>query len=72
MERRGCVVPGDDEVAVGAAIERLLSDDALRRRMGEAAQRRVRQQGTWAASIDAYLDTLHAAAAVTKAAPDRA
>ncbi len=68
----GCVVSGDDEVAVAAAVERLLSDDALRRRMGEAAQRRVRQQGTWAASIDAYRDTLHAAAATSKAAPDRA
>jgi phosphatidylinositol alpha-1,6-mannosyltransferase len=68
----GYVVPGDDEAAVGAAVERLLSDDALRRRMGEEAQRRVRQQGTWAESIDAYLDTLHAAAAPSKAAADRA
>jgi phosphatidyl-myo-inositol dimannoside synthase len=68
----GCVVAGDDEVAAGAAVERLLSDDALRRRMGEEAQRRVRQQGTWAASIDAYLDALHAAAAPSKAASDRA
>jgi phosphatidylinositol alpha-1,6-mannosyltransferase len=61
----GYVVPGDDAVAVGAAVERLLSDDTLRRRMGGEAQRRVRQQGTWAASIDAYLHTLHEAATVT-------
>jgi phosphatidylinositol alpha-1,6-mannosyltransferase len=68
----GYVVSGDDEVAVGAAIGRLLSDDALRRGMGEAARRRVRQQGTWAASVDAYLDALHAATPESKAAPDRA
>ena len=42
----GCVVPGDDEVAVGAAVERLLSDDACAGgRRGGA--HRVKQQGTW-------------------------
>lgn len=57
----GCVVAGDDEAAVLRGIERLLSDDAARRRMGEAAQRRVRQHGTWAACIEDFLAALKAA-----------
>ena len=63
----GCVVAGDDEAAVLRGIERLLSDDTLRKRMGEAAQRRVRQQGTWAARIDDYLAALSAAGAARHA-----
>jgi phosphatidyl-myo-inositol dimannoside synthase len=63
----GCVVAGDDEAAVVRGIERLLSDDTLRRRMGETAQRRVRQQGTWAARIDDYLAALAAADAARHA-----
>ena len=63
----GCVVAGDDETAVLRGIERLLSDDTLRKRMGEAAQRRVRQQGTWAARIDDYLAALNAAGAARHA-----
>jgi len=47
--------------------EQLLSDDAARRRMGEAAQRRVRQQGTWAACIEDFLAALKAADAARQA-----
>jgi glycosyltransferase involved in cell wall biosynthesis len=57
----GSVVAGDDEAAVLGSIERLLSEDARRRRMGEAAQRRVRQHGTWAARVDDFLAVLDAA-----------
>jgi glycosyltransferase involved in cell wall biosynthesis len=63
----GCVVAGDDGAAVLHGIERLLSDDAARRRMGEAAQRRVRQQGTWAVRIDDFLAVLDAAGAACRA-----
>jgi phosphatidylinositol alpha-1,6-mannosyltransferase len=63
----GCVVAGDDEAAVLRGIERLLADDTLRRRMGETAQRRVRQLGTWAARIDDYLAALAAANAARHA-----
>jgi len=63
----GCVVAGDDDAAVLRGIERLLSDDGLRKRMGETAQRRVRQQGTWAARIDDYLAALDAAGAARHA-----
>ena len=63
----GCVVDGDDETAVLRGIERLLSDDTLRKRMGETAQRRVRRQGTWAARIDDYLAALNAAGAARHA-----
>ncbi len=37
----GLLVPADDAAALAAAIERLLGDEALRRRLGEAASRRV-------------------------------
>jgi phosphatidyl-myo-inositol dimannoside synthase len=67
----GCVVAGDDEQAVLRGIEQLLSDDAARRRMGEAAQSRVRQHGTWATCIDAFLDALRAAHGPAHREPDR-
>ncbi len=54
----GCVVAGDDAAAVREGIERLLADDSLRRRMGDAARRRVRREGTWSARIDGFLDAL--------------
>src|SRR5262249_20949455 len=37
----GLLVPPDDPAALAGAIERLLGDPALRRRLGEAGQRRV-------------------------------
>jgi phosphatidylinositol alpha-1,6-mannosyltransferase len=62
----GCVVAGDDEAAVLHGIERLLSDDAARRRMGDAARSRVRQEGTWGARIDDFLAALEAADAARR------
>ncbi len=37
----GILVPPGDDTAIGAAIERLLSDDGLRRRMGRAGHERA-------------------------------
>lgn len=39
----GLVVPPNDTDALAAALQKLLADDSLRRRMGEAGQRRVAQ-----------------------------
>lgn len=43
----GIVVPPDDAAAVAAAIDRLLGDEELRRRLGEAGRRRVLAGYTW-------------------------
>ncbi|HEX2207642.1 MAG TPA: glycosyltransferase [Longimicrobium sp.] len=40
----GITVPPEDADALAAALNRLLGDDALRRRMGEAARERVRRE----------------------------
>src|SRR5262245_18708837 len=42
----GWVVPPEDVVALGLGLERLLGDDALRARMGEASLRRWRDRFT--------------------------
>jgi glycosyltransferase involved in cell wall biosynthesis len=43
----GLVVPPGDVRALRAALERLLGDPELRRRMGEAARRRARERFSW-------------------------
>jgi glycosyltransferase involved in cell wall biosynthesis len=46
----GMLVPPADSDALAEAIKRLLSDEVLRRRMGEAARRRVESNFTWDAA----------------------
>jgi glycosyltransferase involved in cell wall biosynthesis len=61
----GLLVPPDDVAAVVRAIDRLLADPALRRRMGEAGRRRVEEYF----AMDRYIDRV---LAVYDKATDRA
>ncbi|MDX6407884.1 MAG: glycogen synthase [Gaiellaceae bacterium] len=51
----GVVVPARDPVALRAALQRLLGDPELRRRLGAAARRRAEERFSWAAATDATL-----------------
>jgi glycosyltransferase involved in cell wall biosynthesis len=54
-EETGLVVPARDPAALRAALERLLGDHELRRRLGEAGRRRAGERFSWAAVTDATL-----------------
>ncbi|MBB5692514.1 glycosyltransferase family 4 protein [Muricoccus pecuniae] len=54
----GLVCDGADDGAVAAALARLLDDLPLRRRMGEAAARRVRSGFGWETVLPRYLTLL--------------
>jgi phosphatidylinositol alpha-1,6-mannosyltransferase len=46
-EHTGLLVPPDDPAATTAALTRLLSDEALRQRLGEAGRTRIRREFSW-------------------------
>jgi glycosyltransferase involved in cell wall biosynthesis len=54
----GLLVEPGDVAGLRAAVERLLGDPALRRRLGRAARARVAERCSWervtAATLDAY------------------
>ena len=63
----GILVDGDGEAGITAftaALRRVLSDDELRDRLGEAARRHA-QRFSWDAATDAFEAVLHDAAGVT-------
>jgi glycosyltransferase involved in cell wall biosynthesis len=60
--KTGLHVPPRDVAALRRALERLLGDRELRRRMGEAAQERIRQRFGWEAVTDALLSAYSEAA----------
>lgn len=51
----GLVVPPRDPVALRGALERLLGDDELRRRLGSAGRERARRHFSWETVTDATL-----------------
>ena len=55
-EDSGIIVPLKDSKAIGAAISKLLNDDALRIQMGKNAKQRI---GTVYHINDTVTDTLH-------------
>jgi glycosyltransferase involved in cell wall biosynthesis len=58
----GLLVPPRDPRALRRALERLLGDEELRRRLGDAARERIRQQFAWEVVVDRTLE-LYAEAA---------
>jgi glycosyltransferase involved in cell wall biosynthesis len=53
----GLFVPPSDVEALRAALERLLADAALRRRMGAAGRKRILELFTWGPMLDRLLET---------------
>ncbi len=54
-EREGLLVPADDAAALARAIERLIDDAALARRLAEAARRRAEREFSFDACLSRYL-----------------
>jgi 2-deoxystreptamine N-acetyl-D-glucosaminyltransferase/2-deoxystreptamine glucosyltransferase len=75
-EETGLLVPPGDVTALRAAIERLLADDVLRRRLGAAARRRITRHYGWERVIEeticVYEQALRPRAPMQPDAPGRA
>jgi glycosyltransferase involved in cell wall biosynthesis len=51
----GILVPARDPAALRAALQRLLDDPELRRRLGAAGRQRAQERFSWAAVTEAML-----------------
>jgi glycosyltransferase involved in cell wall biosynthesis len=60
-EVTGLLVPAGDADALRAALERLLGDDELRLRLGNAARARAREQWSWEVATRATLEAYRTA-----------
>ena len=49
------LVPSRDAAAIRSALERLLSDEPLRCRLGDAARKRLEERFSWASVADQHL-----------------
>ena len=58
----GLVVPPGDVAALRSALERLLGDPELRRRLGGAARQQARERFSWEVATDALLEMYEEAA----------
>jgi glycosyltransferase involved in cell wall biosynthesis len=54
-EETALLVPPEDPIALASALERLMADPNLGRRLGTAAQREAQAQHSWGARLDAIL-----------------
>jgi len=68
-ERTGLLVPPGNEVALGSALSRVLSDAALARRLGEAGREHVRDAFSWSHIVDRWEAVYVRAAGPSTAAP---
>src|SRR5207253_9635771 len=62
-EETGLLVPPRDVGALRAALERLLGDQELRRRLGAAARKRIEERFAWPAVTDATIEAYEEALA---------
>jgi glycosyltransferase involved in cell wall biosynthesis len=67
--RTGFLVPVGDAAALRSAIERVLADPALRRRVGQAARERVTEYCSWQRVTQRTLEVYAAAVPSTPAPP---
>jgi glycosyltransferase involved in cell wall biosynthesis len=52
----GLLVPPRDSAALGAAIERLLTDERVARKLGEAGRQRARSEASWERSAGVTIE----------------
>jgi len=54
-EQTGLIVDGLDKAAITQQLQRLLGDDALRRKLGAAAKERARREFAWSHAVKTYI-----------------